>query len=332
MHPIRLALLSLSLFGLSCRHTPADTTFIPPAPDYALARSWFATDTTECPADVFYIAPTCIWDWSSPAGTVCHYMDTGNPAQRQAVDNALRLGEALFGESCRFFAPYYRQITMESWMTDPTETERRYAIAHCDIRTAFRHYLTRCNGGRPFLLAGHSQGAKAVIELLKHDLPPEHRSRLVSAYAFGFAITAEELHTNPGLQPAHDSIDLGTVVCFNSVSDLRAISPLLADNAVCINPLNWSTDTTYAPASRNLGSVFFRADGSIDTIMLRSVGARLDAGTHTLVIDGIDPARYYIPSIGNLFPVGNFHVQEINLYFNNLRYNIRQRIAAYNAR
>ena len=333
MRLFRLTLICTFAFcAIACHNTEDTATdFIPAPPDYTRTTAWFSTDTTGTTAhyaDVFYIAPTCIWDWTAPTGAVCHYMNIDDSAQRTAVDNALRLGLALFGKDCRFFAPYYRQITMESWMTDGTETDRRYETAHTDIVVAFQYYMTHYNQGRPFILAGHSQGAKAVIELLKRNLTETQRQRLVAAYAFGFTITADELRAHTALAPAQDSTDLGTIICFNSVSDPGAISPLFADNTVCINPLNWTTDTTYAPSSQNLGSVFLRADGSVDTI-LYSVGARLNLSTHTLIVDGIDPAQYYIPSISSLFPMGNFHVQEINLYFNNLQHNIRQRIETY---
>lgn len=68
------------------------------------------------------------------------------------------------------------------------ETERRYAVAHEDVVQAFDYYMTHCNAGRPFILAGHSQGAKAVIELLKHTLTPQQHKNMIAAYAFGFTV------------------------------------------------------------------------------------------------------------------------------------------------
>ena len=56
---------------------------------------------------------------------------------------------------------------------------------------------------------------------------------------------------------------------------------------------------------------------------------RIDETTHTLIVDGLDEEDYYIPGISNLFPKGNYHVQELNLYFLNVQQNIPQRIAAF---
>ncbi|MFR7825303.1 MAG: hypothetical protein ACLU30_20460, partial [Odoribacter splanchnicus] len=65
-----------------------------------------------------------------------------------------------------------------------------------------------------------------------------------------------------------------------------------------------------------------------DTLSHR-IGVRIDETTHTLIVDGLDEEDYYIPSISNLFPKGNYHVQELNLYFLNVQQNIPQRIAAF---
>lgn len=302
----------------------------PAAPDYADAAMWYSggQDSADCAVDVFYIAPTCVWDWTDGSGALCHYMNVSDSAQRAAVASSDLLACRLFGGSCRFLAPYYRQITMDSWFEPAAEIESRYRLAHSDVVRAFGHYMKHRNGGRPFILAGHSQGAKAVVELLKHTLTAEQRGRMVAAYVFGFSITEAELEAYPELSPASGADDTGVVICYNSVSHTGAESPLFAGNAVCINPLNWRTDTTYAPPAENIGSVFFDSGGRADTLR-HTVGARIDPTTSTLIVDGLDDDDYFIPSISRLFPKGNYHVQEINLYFLNLQANLRQRIEAF---
>ena len=51
-----------------------------------------------------------------------------------------------------------------------------------DISAAFDYYMDNYNEGRPFVLAGFSQGGKAVVELVKHA-PAEVLERMVAAYA-----------------------------------------------------------------------------------------------------------------------------------------------------
>lgn len=324
-----LALSVACLLGVAGCENSDKRIALPDEPDYTLAETWYDNPLAQekKSVDVFYITPTCIWDWTGQDGTTYHHMDVTDSSQRAAVDASAALAANLFSPHCNFYCPYYRQITMESWMTDPEETERRYAAAYDDIEKAFDYYMIHLNEGRPFMLAGHSQGAKTVVELLKHKLSQEQQGRMVAAYVFGFPILGEELEQYPALRTARDSVDTGVIISFNSVAFPAAASPLFAGNTVCINPLNWSTDTAYAPASRNLGSVFFNGETS-DTLR-QQAGARIDLAIHSLIVDGLNPEDYYIPSISTLFPKGNYHVQEINLYFLNVQKNIGQRIKSY---
>ena len=72
---------------------------------------------------------------------------------------------------------------------------------------AFHYYMDHDNQGKPFILAGHSQGAKAVIELLKREMTPDISRKLIATYAIGYTVTSEELANYPTLRPAQDSID-----------------------------------------------------------------------------------------------------------------------------
>lgn len=325
-----ICLILTVLAAAGCCPKEKNAGLLPQEPDYSKENMWYRTEgmSTDKEVDVFYVTPTCVWSWQDSTGNTIYYMDTENPGQRAATDVSTRLGYELFRKSCNFFSPYYRQITMECWFGSEEEIERKYAVAHNDILKAFRYYMDNLNGGRPFFLAGHSQGAKAIIRLIEESLTEEQYSRLIAGYAFGFGISREELEKYPHLKPAEGSGDCGVTVCYNSVSAPEAISPAFKDNAVCINPVNWMTDGTYAPASLNKGSVFFHSDGHSDTLF-NTVGARLLPEMNVVQVDGLDDEDYYIPSIGKIFPKGNYHVQEINLYFLNLQENIAERSEAY---
>lgn len=303
-----------------------------PVPDYAQSEMWYRSleGAANKAVDVFYITPTCIWDWKDQSGQTVHYMDVTNSVQRSLVDGSNALAYALFEKSCNSYSPYYRQITMNSWFESEEVINERYAVAHQDVVRAFKYYLEHYNNGRPFILAGHSQGAKAVIELLKHSVTPEQYQRMVAAYAFGFSVGSNELAQSPLLKPASGADDIGALVLFNSVSKPEACSPLFANNVVCINPVNWTVDGTYAPASENPGSVFFDSEGHADTLF-HAVGVGMTNDRHTLLIDGLSDDDYYIPSIEQLFPKGNYHVQELNLYFLSVQRNIANRIDRYNS-
>ena len=308
-HLTGIACLLLAL--VSCEKdasTPASHTI-----DYADNRCWFENKqgVTEKNVDLFYVVPTCIWDYTDSLGQTLHHMDVFNTEQRALVDPSIQLAKSVLADSCNFFSPYYRQISMDSWLTlDTALIEGRFELAYQDVADAFHYYMEHDNQGKPFILAGHSQGAKAVIELLKREMTPDISRKLIATYAIGYTVTPEELAGYPTLRPAQDSIDTGVLIGFNSVTRPDAVSPLFRDNVVCINPVNWRTDAT--PATSYQGFTVAQ-----------------DTTIHTLIVTGIDEEQYFIPSVAALLPKGNLHVQEFNLYNEDLRKNVLQRIRAF---
>ena len=75
--------------------------------------------------------------------------------------------------------------------------------------------------------------------------------------------------------------------------------------------------------------MFFDSEGHADTLF-HAVGVGMTNDRHTLLIDGLSDDDYYIPSIEQLFPKGNYQVQELNLYFLSVQQNIANRIDRYN--
>ncbi len=173
---------------------------------------------------------------------------------------------------------------------------------------AFAAFLEHREPDRPFVLAGFSQGAKAVVELLK-IMPEDAAEYLVAAYVLGYKVTPSDVLASDNIRAAEGASDTGVTVCYNSVSDIRYIQPIIAAPcAMCINPVNWRTDDV--PATLQ------------DTITVR-----VSPEHHVLVLDGYSGAGYE-PILGFL-NVGDFHGSEPWLYQECLRENIRTRIAAF---
>lgn len=323
-----LLLLVWAVTLSGCKEKDEARAVFPGAPDYALAEAWFdGGHSAGKDYDIFYIVPTCVFDHVDERGDTCHYMDVRDESHRGAVDGPLRLAKGIFADEGNFFAPYYRQITIESWMKGDDVIESRFRLAYEDIVSAFRYYMEHLNGGRPFILAGHSQGGKAVIELLKREMDDELYSRMIAAYPLGYPV--RESDVSPYLLPAADASGTGVFVTFNSVSAPDRLPPLLAGSRAAINPLNWRTDDTPAAREDHLGCVFMNADGSISAERARVIDARLDGATKALVVSGVDPEEYYTPLLAGLFPVGNYHVVELNFFYRNLQQNVKLRAATF---
>ncbi len=214
-------------------------------------------------------------------------------------------------ENNNFYSPYYRHITLDTWATlnEDTINRRYHAVSFVDIQNAFQHYLNHYNNQRPFVLAGFSQGGKSVVELMK-ILSEDVRQRMVAAYVLGYKITPADTLVAPWIIGAKDSTDIGVTICYNSVSDVNHIKPIVSSpNVMCINPVNWRTDST--PATLH------------DTIIVT-----LSTEYNVLQLDGFNGS--YLPNILNILNVGDYHGIEPWLYSEQLRDNIQLRIHKFN--
>lgn len=261
-------------------------------------------------ADVFYILPTCIHDWKDSSGKICHYASLTDVQQRGKMEYSYKLANEIFADSANFFAPYYRHITMETWMEGPDTLAKRFPFAMNDIRNAFHYYLKKKNNGRPFILAGFSQGAKCVVELIK-EMDEETAAKMIAAYVCGYKVTASDTLSSPYLRKAHKADDTGVTIVYNTVTDIAAQSPVLAEgNVFIINPASWTTDAKEHQLN--------------DTTNIR-----IDTSHNVLIAHGIDATSIFTPTLEKIFPLGNLHLLELSLYANQLKDNVKLRIKAF---
>ena len=286
-------------FALACLLAACTTKgdIIPEEPNYGDSTQWYIQDRGSA-VDVFYIVSTECGDYGN-----CHYADTRNDSIRALLYGEMAGVDKLLAGDLNYYSPYYRQVTMETYTADSL-VEARMPLAYSDVRKAFAYYLEHYNQGRPFVLAGFSQGAMAVVDLLK-EMDDETYSRLVAAYVIGYKVT----ETNAHIRPAMDSSDLGVTVCYNSVRDNDCAIPMLSEgNLMAINPVNWRTDASPATI----------VDSHGDTLTVI-----LDTTSLLLHIDGYTRDDYMIPLIGR---EGNYHRLDLLLYAGCLRQNIRLRV------
>ena len=308
-------LLLASLYLASCQRSDKQThissVFVPAQPSYADSTMWhIALNDTGTGADVFYIVSTWEYDWYTDEGIVSHHADPSKPEHRADMDIEISQVAQYMADGNNFYAPFYRHITLDSWATLNEDTiNRRYRdVAFVDVLNAFDYYLTHYNNGRPFILAGFSQGGKSVVELLK-TLSEETRTRLVAAYVLGYKVTPDDVAQAPWIIAAQDSTDTGVTICYNSVSDVKYVKPVISvPNVMCINPVNWRTDAT--PAQLH-----------------DSITVTLSPEYKVLVLDGYDGSS--LPNILDILNVGDYHGIEPWLYSECLHRNFKQRIDAY---
>lgn len=285
--------------------------YVPSPPDYNDTAMWhIELCDTGNGVDVFYVPSTWEYDWYTSDGRLSHYADPSRSDHRADMETEMKAVAEYMADGNNFYSPYYRHITLDSWATLNEDTiKRRYNdVAFVDVRAAFNHFLTVDNNDRPFILAGFSQGGKSVVELLK-ILRPEQRERLVAAYVLGYKITPEDQQLAPWIIAAHGPDDTGVTVCYNSVSDVAYVKPVVsAPNVMCINPVNWRTDATSA-------------------ILDDTITVTMSPEYNVLVVQGYDGSS--LPNILDILNTGDYHGAEPWLYSECLRQNFHDRIASF---
>ena len=195
----------------------AVTPFIPQAPDYADATMWITEDgdSEGTGADVFYVVSTWEEDWTTADGTICHYADVWNPTHREHMATEINRAAAYMAPGNRFHAPFYRHTTIDAWVTKNEDTiANRCRLAMADVCEAFDHFQSRRDQSRPLIIAGFSQGGKAVVQLLKH-ISDETYAQLAAAYVLGYKVTPEDTAVCHHIRPALGADDTGVTICYN---------------------------------------------------------------------------------------------------------------------
>lgn len=290
-------------------------------PDYALARDWVSRPVAPPMAvDVFWVYPT-VYDGKPVLAPI------DSAEMRQGAELSRDEQASVFEDSANIFSPLYRQTNLSIVDMPRAERDRYFAVGIKDVEAAFAYYLENLNHGRPFILAGHSQGSEVLAHLLRRNLNrPDVRERMVAAYIIGWSITEQDLKDDPFLTICRSAGETGCIVTYNSVAaGHQAEAPTLLPGAISVNPLSWSTDGALAPATENLGSVIFDTEGRRQDLAHFTSARNQDGG---LVIDPKDPAILTdLP-----FGPGVYHAYDYNLFYMNLKANAARRIAAYLAR
>ena len=318
MKEIFLRLLSIAIVlpiaWTSCQQRKTISVLVPEEPDYQDTTQWYITDR-QAAADVFYIISTETGDYVLPGGDTCHYADTYRDSLRAPLYAEMHGVDTLVSGRLNFYAPYYRQCSLQSFESDSLKAAR-IPLPLGDVRRAFRYYLQHLNDHRPFILAGYSQGAYIMLELLK-EMDEETYQRMIAAYAIGIPIR----ESHPHIIPAKRADDTGVTICYNSVRDTTCTMPGWEKSRVAINPINWRTDSVTALLITEPSPLLPVTEQKKDTMSIR-----LDVATGLLLVKGFTAQDYLLPLIGR---EGNYHSREIWLYRDQLRENMALRAASF---
>ncbi|MDD3405636.1 MAG: DUF3089 domain-containing protein [Paludibacteraceae bacterium] len=310
----------LAILLINC--APKDT-----STDYSQSSNWVvnAQGCTDKGIDVFFMMPTC-WRPIEGDGTYC---DIDNATLIEGAAKVLNEQTSVFGESCNIYMPYYRQLNIQVATELSTEEafEKLEAVPYQDIVGAFKYYLEHYNNGKPFILASHSQGTQVGIIMFRNFLNqnPEVQARMIAAYLIGFTVNKSDTLTYTNMHEAKSATDLGTIISWNAEApNLKEKSFICTGNGMCINPINWKTDSTYASASEGKGSRVKEGNEYVDKFHFADAQINLSRGS---VQVSTIPQDYWsgLP----YFPKGVFHGLDYALFYYDIRQNVKDRIEAY---
>lgn len=196
--------------------------------------------------DVLYFVSTEVLSAKDTAGQTL-WQSLLVPEDLVNIDAEIKwVGKNMFYDDFNLLAPYYHQFTFDALrLLDHEQMADVYRKVADEACAAFDSYMSHSNHGRPFVLAGFSQGAMLTLDILKH-MTEQQLSQMIACYTIGYRLSAEDLQ-HPNIQAATGERDRGVVISFNSTQTLEAIwSHVTAGAATCINPVNWCTDATPA--------------------------------------------------------------------------------------
>ena len=309
--------------------------------DYSDKNNWVhLPENTDKDVDTFFLYPSV---YINPAPDAPEIAPVDDMILRAGVKNNYGQGPVLFEDLTNLYEPYYRQSNLAALARKSPEEAAMFQLREqrTDVYAALDYYFEHYNQGRPFFLAGHSQGS-LMLKIALRDYFLEHTDyleRMVAAYIPGISVTAGDLAANPALRFAEGADDTGVIVSWNTEGpeNKNERSIVILKNSTAINPLNWKRDDTYAPASENLGDHL----PEYDATQIRAVGfqehnpgladARVDLERGVVVCTTM-PDRYLkpvAPGGKTIFGPASLHTSDYPAFWENIRENVRTRIKAY---
>ena len=305
--------------------------------DYSVRENWLAQpDHPDKAADLVFLYPSSCMD--RRAGVIC---TADNRSMRKGAARNFSQQAAAFEPAANLFAPFWRQVSAAKLPVMSYEEVDRaeWAEPRTDVYAALDWYFENLNRGRPYFLAGHSQGSRLCYMVLSEYMKehPDYYANMIAAYCPGDSLTKQYLAENPHVKAAQAADDLGVVVSWNTEGPANRgrKSLVVAPGAVAINPLNWRTDDTPAPAAMNLGSFIphLLFHGLLKLHV--KADAVIDPERGTVIVKEPRLARYAITAIPGfrkfepVFGPASYHGCDYSFFWLNIRENACTRAKAW---
>lgn len=264
--------------------------------------------------DVFFLHPTTFTD---PANTLEYNARINDDSINLKTDYSSILYQAsVFNGDARIWAPRYRQAHIGMYKyTDTVRALQAFDTAYADVKKAFLYFIEH-NNGRPFIIASHSQGTTHAKRLIAECVDTTNlRNRMVIGYLVGIPVDPEQFRNIP---VCRDSLQTGCFVSWRTYRRGVESSGYNHDaNAVVVNPLTWTTHPETGPKSLHKGAILYNFN--------QKVKHPNDAQIHNNLL-WISRPRFFG---GFMYRTKNYHAGDYNLFYVNVREDVRRRVMMF---
>lgn len=264
---------------------------------------------------------------------------------------------SVFNDSCNIYAPEYRQATYFSFFDKETNGIKAFDLAYRDIEESFNCFINQFNNGRPFILAGHSQGALHLSRLIHNKvLNNKLKNNLICAYPIGYILP--EIYFNeiyPNMSFSHSYNDTNCIVTWATImhgykrtwqkvplwKPSGWSSQKMNQKLISTNPFSWNDDVNWQKPNNSHLSTMIKTTNynyldrlsqnhsgekkSIVPSAIQDFQIRINTKTGLIeakgdLIDRISKVQYF---------TGDLHSFDISLFWGSFRQNIKDRINAF---
>ncbi len=288
--------------------------------------------------DVFFVHPTTYLNsdtWNAPLND--------EDANLRVEKRVLKLQASAYNLAGNIYAPRYRQATFGAFFDQEGDGLKALIYAYTDVLNAFDQFIAARNDGRPFILAGHSQGSLHLLALLQQRLAGTPLAdRMIATYIIGWPVSMEaDLAPMTGIDACETATDTQCVVSyqtfgpdgdtqglegyFEATTSLAGI-PRAGTTMLCTNPLTWTIDGT-ATADANIGAQEpVDDDAALGEPEKSFTGATCDQNGFLILSENPGDVWQEFKMAGE-----NYHVYDYHMFYGNIRQNAAARVAAWKA-
>ena len=259
--------------------------------------------------NIFFIHPTTLYSsdrWNS---------DTSSFNKDKVIQLTLENQASCFAGIGNIYAPNYRQMHIHSYI-DTINGYKAFDLAYNDILQAFIYFINEINNNKDFIIASHSQGTNHAMRLITKHISMDQTlsNKLILSYLIGMDVK-KDFSIIP---PCSSDTDLNCFLSWRTFSEYYYPNDWdYGDHIASINPITWKNDTISNNKKLHNGILL------PNKILLfkKSISIYNHKGLLWLK----KPNNIIL----NLYPSKNYHPGDYNLYWMNIRNNLKLRLRKY---